>query len=58
MMYMNFQKKEKINFEIKKLLEKRKKYKLIKKKTKKFQEKDYSYSFDSNGEGKEVINEY
>ena len=24
---------------------------------KKFQEKDYSYSFDSNGEGKEVINE-
>ncbi len=24
---------------------------------KKFQEKDYSYSFDSNGEGKEFINE-
>lgn len=33
MMYMNFQKKEKINIKIKKLL-KRKKYKLIKKKKK------------------------
>ena len=31
---MNFKKKKKINFEIKKLLEKRKKYKIIKKKKK------------------------
>lgn len=38
MMYMNFQKKEKINIKIKKLL-KRKKYKLIKKKKKSFKKK-------------------
>ena len=35
MIYMNFQKKEKINIKIKKLLKKRKKYKIIKKKKKK-----------------------
>ena len=57
MMYMNFQKKEKINIKTKKLYQKEKNTNLLRRK-KKFQEKDYSYSFDSNGEGKEVINEY
>ena len=56
MMYMNFQKKEKINIKIKKLLKKRKKYKIIKKKKKSFKKK-IILTFDSNGEGKEVINE-
>ena len=56
MMYMNFQKKEKINIKIKKLYQKEKNTNLLRRK-KKFQEKDYSYSFYSNGEWKVVINE-